>query len=150
MIYGIVLGLHVVICIGLVLVVLLQSSKGGGLAGGSAFGGGAESTMFGGRGAGTLLSKATTVFGVAFMISALTLTLMGTRSSAPRSVVAEEAARAPVAPLPTAAPGSVPGGVPAGPSFPPVDDAGAAPAADPDAGAGTESEDTADATTGGG
>ncbi|MBZ0268106.1 preprotein translocase subunit SecG, partial [bacterium] len=39
MIYGIVLGVHVLVCLALVLVVLLQASKGGGLAG--AFGGGA-------------------------------------------------------------------------------------------------------------
>ena len=58
MIYGIVLGIHVLVCLALVLVVLLQSSKGGGLAG--AFGGGADSTVFGGRGAATVLSKATT------------------------------------------------------------------------------------------
>ena len=64
MIYGIVLGIHVLVCLSLVLVVLLQSSKGGGLAG--AFGGGAESTVFGGRGAATVLSKATTIFGAAF------------------------------------------------------------------------------------
>jgi preprotein translocase subunit SecG len=147
MLYGIMLGIHVVICLALVLVVLLQSSKGGGLAGGSAFGGGAESTMFGGRGAATFLSKATTIFGVAFMVSALTLTLIGTRGGEQRSVVAEEAARAPVAPLPTAAPGSTPAGVPTGPALPTLEEE-AAPVGTPDAGA--ETDDAAGATTDGG
>ena len=93
MIYGIILGVHVLVCILLVLVVLMQSSKGGGLAGG-AFGGGAETTVFGGRGAATVLSKATTVFGFAFMFTSLTLTLMSTsRTTGPRSLIAEDAAR---------------------------------------------------------
>lgn len=95
MIYGIVLGIHVLVCLALVLVVLLQSSKGGGLAG--AFGGGAENTVFGGRGAATVLSKATTIFGAGFMITSLTLTLMSAGGSRTvRSVVAEEAAQSPL------------------------------------------------------
>jgi preprotein translocase subunit SecG len=134
MLYGIVLGIHVIICISLVLVVLLQSSKGGGLAGGSAFGGGAESTIFGGRGAATFLSKATTVFGVAFMISSLTLTLMSAGGeSQPTSVIAEEAARAPQAPPATAPPGETPA-LPPPPAIPPSD----APAAPAEGAAGGE------------
>jgi preprotein translocase subunit SecG len=115
MLYAVILGVHVVVCVLLILVVLLQSSKDGGLAGGSAFGGGAELTMFGARGAATVLSKATTLFGSLFMITSLTLTLLGAgRTSQPASVVAEEAARAPVGvpvtetapPMPTTDPGS--------------------------------------------
>jgi preprotein translocase subunit SecG len=117
MIYGIVLGLHVLVCIILVLLVLLQSSKGTGLASG-AFGGGAESTVFGGRGAATVLSKATTIFGAAFMVTSLSLTLLGSThgTAAPRSIVAEEAAKQ--APLgagsETAPPGGEPGAAPGG------------------------------------
>lgn len=120
MIYGIILGVHVLVCILLVLVVLMQSSKGGGLAGG-AFGGGAENTVFGGRGAATVLSKATTVFGFAFMFTSLTLTLMSTsRTSGPRSLIAEDAARTggiPTQPAPTGLPlgdGSAPAGAEGG------------------------------------
>jgi len=48
--------LFVIVCFGLILVILLQSSKGGGLAG--AFGGGgAAGAVFGGRGAGNFLTK---------------------------------------------------------------------------------------------
>src|SRR5881394_1073187 len=49
---------HVIVCIFLILVVLLQQGKGADWAG--AFGGGGTQTAFGARGAGTILSKATT------------------------------------------------------------------------------------------
>ncbi len=110
MFYGIVLGIHVIVCVSLVLIVLMQAAKGGGLAGGSAFGGGGDSTVFGGRGAATFLSKATTVFAAVFMFTSLTLTLLGkNRLEAPSSVVAEEAARTPLGiPGQTAPPTGVP------------------------------------------
>ncbi len=69
---------HVLVCLALILVVLLQSSKGGGLAG-SAFGGGGGgggAAVFGGRGAGTFLSKATTVLAVLFMVNCAALAFM--------------------------------------------------------------------------
>jgi len=118
MLYGVILGIHVLVCILLCLVVLLQSSKGSGLAGGGAFGGGAESTIFGGRGAATFLSKATTVFGAAFMVTSLALTLMGkVQAGRPHSAVANEARNAPIgAPTQTAPPTQAP---PAGEFLPP-------------------------------
>jgi preprotein translocase subunit SecG len=124
MFYGVILGIHVLVCILLCLVVLLQSSKGSGLAGGGAFGGGAESTIFGGRGAATFLSKATTIFGAAFMVTSLALTLMGKmETSRPRSAVAEDAASAPMgAPTQTAPPTQAP---PAGEFLPPPTGEGA-------------------------
>jgi len=67
--------LHIVVCILLVAVVLLQKSKGDGLSG--AFGGGGALTAsFGNRGAATLLSKATTVLAVLFMATSFFLALM--------------------------------------------------------------------------
>jgi preprotein translocase subunit SecG len=122
MFFGLILGIHVLICVVLCITVLLQSSKGSGLAGGGAFGGGAESTIFGGRGAATFLSKATTIFGVAFMVTSLTLTLLGKSTGGrPRSAVAEEARSNVTAPTETAPPGMpVPG--PEG-ALPPVDGA---------------------------
>lgn len=65
--------IHFVVCVGLVVIVLLQADKGDGLAG--AFGGGASSTVFGERGPGTLVSKATTVMAVVFMITSLLLSV---------------------------------------------------------------------------
>lgn len=75
---------HVLVCIALVLVVLMQSSKGEGLAGGTAFGGGVTGAVFGGRGAASFLSKATTVLAVVFMVNCGALALM---SSQGRDVV---------------------------------------------------------------
>ncbi len=139
MIYGIILGLHVLVCVVLVLVVLLQSSKGTGLAGG-AFGGGADSTVFGGRGAATVLSKATTVLGATFMITSLTLTLVGSAGNrGARSVVAEEAAQqAPLGVPATTAPPTEEPGPGASPSAIPLPGPGAPEGATPPAGdAGT-------------
>jgi preprotein translocase subunit SecG len=62
--------LHVLVCLLLVLAVLLQSGKGGGLA--ASLGGGlGASSLLGGRSAATFLGKATTVLATAFMISCL-------------------------------------------------------------------------------
>ena len=67
---------HVIVSIGLVLVVLMQSAKGEGLAG-SAFGGsGISGAVFGGRGAASFLSKATTVLAVLFMVNCAALAFM--------------------------------------------------------------------------
>ena len=76
---------HVIVCIGLILVVLMQSSKGEGLAG-SAFGGGGGGglggAVFGGRGAASFLSKATSVLAIVFMLNCIALAYMsaGTRA----------------------------------------------------------------------
>ena len=65
--------IHFIVCVGLVVIVLLQADKGEGLAG--AFGGGASSTVFGERGPGTLISKLTTAMAVVFMITSLLLSV---------------------------------------------------------------------------
>ena len=66
---------HIVVCVLLIAVVLLQKSKGDGLSG--AFGGGGALTAsFGNRGAATLLSKATTILAVLFMATSFFLALM--------------------------------------------------------------------------
>jgi preprotein translocase subunit SecG len=98
---GFVLALHVLICLLLVVVVLLQSGKGGGLAG--AFGGGGQA-VFGGRGAATVLTRATMVLGGLFFITSLTLALSSGQTPASRSLLQEEARRA--APAQGTAPGS--------------------------------------------
>jgi preprotein translocase subunit SecG len=67
---------HVIICFALIIVVLMQSAKGEGLAGGTAFGGGVSNAVFGGRGAASFLSKATTVLAVVFFVNCGALALM--------------------------------------------------------------------------
>ncbi len=69
--------LHVLACLFLILVVLLQSGKAADLAG--AFGGMGSQTAFGPRGAATVLTKATTVAAVLFMITSLSLSIVATR-----------------------------------------------------------------------
>jgi preprotein translocase subunit SecG len=91
---GFLMVIHYIVCFSLILVVLLQSGKGGGLAG--AFGGGG-STIFGGRGAGTVLTRATMVLGAMFFVTSLTLALLstqgGTGASTGKSLIQEEAKR---------------------------------------------------------
>jgi preprotein translocase subunit SecG len=68
---------HVIVCVFLIFVVLLQQAQNADWSG--AFGGGGTQTAFGQRGAGTLLSKATTVSAIVFMITSLSLTILITR-----------------------------------------------------------------------
>jgi preprotein translocase subunit SecG len=71
--------LHVFVCIFLVAVVLLQRGKGAEI--GAVFGSGASSTVFGGRGAGTFLTKLTTGCAIVFMLTSLTLSYIATTDS---------------------------------------------------------------------
>ena len=71
MLYYLAGTLYVVSCFLLLLVVLLQQGKGGDMA--SAFGGGGSQTAFGARAGATVLTKATTVLGVLFMLGAIVL-----------------------------------------------------------------------------
>src|SRR5271169_868631 len=70
--------IHVIVCVFLVVVVLLQSGKAADLAG--AFGGMGSQTVFGPRGSATVLSKATTIAAALFMVTSLTLSILSTRS----------------------------------------------------------------------
>jgi preprotein translocase subunit SecG len=70
---------HVVVCLFLIVVVLLQSGKAADLAG--AFGGMGSQTAFGPRGSATLLSKATTISAIIFMLTSISLSIVATRSS---------------------------------------------------------------------
>lgn len=101
--------IHVIVCLFLVVVVLLQSGKAADLAG--AFGGMGSQTVFGPRGAATALSRATTISAVLFMLTSLGLSIISTRGAGggpggAKSVL--ESVKEPnAAPTPTA-PGSVP------------------------------------------
>jgi preprotein translocase subunit SecG len=78
---------HILVCIGLVLVVLLQSGRAADLAG--AFGGSGSQTAFGPRGAATFLSTATTFLAVVFMLTSLSLALISSQGAT--SVVTDTA-----------------------------------------------------------
>ena len=73
---AIIIVIHVLVCIALILIVLLQAGKGAEM--GAAFGG-ASQTIFGSAGAMGFLSKLTTIAAVIFMITSLLLTFSSTR-----------------------------------------------------------------------
>ena len=82
---------HIFVCVVLMLVVLLQQGKGGGM--GAAFGG-ATSQVFGGRGAGNILTRATAICAATFMITSVALASMsGGEDRALKAKAAEQAAR---------------------------------------------------------
>ena len=62
--------IHIIVCVILILVVLLQAGKGANM--GAAFGGSSQ-TVFGSSGAGTFLGKMTTIVAAIFMLTSLTL-----------------------------------------------------------------------------
>jgi len=111
--FGLLLAIHLIVCMCLVAVILVQSGKGGGLAGG-AFGG-ATQTVFGGRGATDFITRATVVLGVLFFVTSLSLALLTTRGTARARSIVSEAARRASATAPPAPSGGLPGGgLPAG------------------------------------
>ena len=90
--YYIVTALYILICFVLMLVILLQQGKGGDIA--SAFGGGGGSqTAFGARSGATVLSRATAIGAVLFIVGAMVLGIIG--QDGPGSVIG---GRAPAAP----------------------------------------------------
>ena len=70
--------IHVILCVLLILVVLLQAGKGAEV--GAVFGG-SNQTIFGSRGAATFLSKVTAFCAVGFMVTSLTLVVLNSRQS---------------------------------------------------------------------
>ncbi|HEV8200119.1 MAG TPA: preprotein translocase subunit SecG [Candidatus Polarisedimenticolia bacterium] len=100
--------IHGIVCLVLILVVLLQSGKAADLAG--AFGGGGSQTALGSRGAATVLSKATSICAIVFMLSSLGLAILGSRSGGsvleqvPLPAAPAEAPTAPAANPPAPAP----------------------------------------------
>jgi preprotein translocase subunit SecG len=99
---------HIIVCLFLIIVVLLQSGKSGDIA--AAFGGMGSQTAFGPRGAATVLSKATTWSAIIFMVTSITLSVYASRHSGTNSVLqgvkSAPAKSAPAKPAAPAAPAS--------------------------------------------
>src|SRR6187455_1954669 len=117
MLYYVATGIYILVCLTLIMVVLLQQGKGGSMA--NAFGGGATQAAFGARSGATVLSRATTVCAVLFIIGALYIGVAGqsggggssvvggrapARSGAPATPAPAKPAPAQPAPAPTPAP----------------------------------------------
>lgn len=79
--------IHIIVCLFLMVVVLLQSGKAADLAG--AFGGMGSQTAFGPRGSATVLSRATTIAAAVFMVTSLSLAILATRGSSSTGSVLE-------------------------------------------------------------
>ena len=91
--HTLILILHITVAICLIISILMQSSKGEGLAG--AFGGGTfSSAVFGGRGSATFLARATAVLAVTFALTSIGLT-MTSRSTKVQSAVQKAAGTIP-------------------------------------------------------
>lgn len=88
MVYTLLTILHVLVCLFLIVVVLLQSGKAADLAG--AFGGMGSQTAFGPRGSATLLSKATTASAILFMVTSLSLSILATKRTGVGSTILEK------------------------------------------------------------
>jgi preprotein translocase subunit SecG len=103
--YYVLVAAYVLICLVLSLVILLQQGRGGDIA--SAFGGSSSQAAFGARSGATLLTKATSIAAVLFMLFALTLSVLGQRGGT-RSVVTGTSAPAPAAAKPVVPPAPKP------------------------------------------
>lgn len=94
--------IHVIVCVFMVIVVLLQSGKSADIAG--TFGGAGSQTAFGPRGAATALSKATTIAVIVFMLTSIGLSVLESRHSSGGGSVLEKAAPSSSQPAQTPAP----------------------------------------------
>jgi len=103
--------LHVLACLFLIVIVLLQRGKGAEM--GAVFGGGAGATVFGSRGAGNFLTRMTTGAAVIFMLTSLTLAYLAQDRTGDSLFEGEETeAAAPESPFgepPAKAEGAAPG-----------------------------------------
>src|SRR3954451_25460159 len=115
MLYYLFAVIYVLSCFLLLLVVLLQQGKGGDMA--SAFGGGGSQTAFGARAGATVLTRATTVLGVLFMLGAIVLGIIGREGSG--SLMQGISGPAPTATVPAAPPAPA-AGTPAAPAANPA------------------------------
>ncbi len=116
--------IHVLISIVLCVAVLMQSGKGGGLAGAFGGGGGAPQQVLGSRGVTTLLHKVTIWAGIGFMVTSLVLFMMSGSGPTGGESILEEAQQS----------GQINPDLPA----PPVTDEGMMPPPAPGEGDGTQ------------
>jgi preprotein translocase subunit SecG len=97
--YGLVIGLIILFCILLVIVVLAQNPKGGGLS--SQFGGSAASNIIGVKKTSELLEKLTWGFIVAIFALTLTTSMLDVNQGTENSILDDAARQAPPTELPT-------------------------------------------------
>jgi len=101
--------LHVIVCLVIVGLVLLQAGKGADI--GSAFGGSGSQAVFGSMGTPTVLGKATGVIAVVFMATSFALSMMAHKQSV--TIMPATGPSAPAAATPAAPPAPAPAPAPA-------------------------------------
>ncbi|MBN2371945.1 MAG: preprotein translocase subunit SecG [Vicinamibacteria bacterium] len=104
--YYLILLFHIVSCMFLIGVVLLQQGKNQDLA--SAFGGGGSQAAFGPRGSATILSRATTILAAVFMVTSLALSLVRPQARSVTDEIKAPAATQAATPAPEAQTPAVP------------------------------------------
>jgi len=110
--------IHVIVSIGLILVVLLQTGKGAEV--GAVFGG-SSSTIFGSSGAGNFLTRLTTGMAIVFMMTSLTLGYFAGKKPTATIFDNQTPVTEPRAPAPPAVPGQRPAAPTSGtPAQPPA------------------------------
>ena len=97
--------IHVLVCVFLILVVLLQQGKGADL---SVFGGGSTQTAFGARSATTLLHKLTVASFIIFILTTVSIAIMKSGPSGTVMAGANKGKAAPTAPAKPGAPAPAP------------------------------------------
>ena len=102
----------------LAIVGLVMLQRGKGAEAGAGFGAGASGTVFGARGAGTALSRATAIFMAVFMLNALALGYVDSHQTEQPKTIFDTAAETRQAPMRPALPGVLPG--PSSSSHPPA------------------------------
>ncbi len=80
----VILAIHIVIAVGLIVLVLLQTGKGAEM--GAAFGSGASGTVFGARGSASFLSRTTAILATGFFITSLTLAYLSGQTVVRKSI----------------------------------------------------------------
>jgi preprotein translocase subunit SecG len=98
---ALIIAIHILACVFLILIVLLQTGKGAEI--GATFGGSSQ-TVFGPRGAGTILSKMTVIAAIVFMITSISLSYLKGRPGTSRLLEKEAAPSGEVTPGPEAPP----------------------------------------------
>lgn len=98
--YGFLLAVMVLDGVFLSVVILMQAGKGGGLAAVGGSGGTMADGVLGGRQATTVLTRATWTAGTIFMVLALILSILSSRSATPESVIQVDAPATTTAPEP--------------------------------------------------
>lgn len=88
MLHALVLVVHVIVCLFLIIVVLIQSGQSADLA--AAFGGQGSQTAFGPRGTATIMTKLTTWCAIIFMVTSISLSIMSSHAVTGGSVLSGE------------------------------------------------------------